>query len=76
MSQLTIYLEEDALKRIRRMARGEKRSVSEWAREKMLHGTASIWPPRYFDLFGAVKDDTFERPAQGRFDADAARRRL
>jgi hypothetical protein len=76
MSQLTIYLEEDALKRIRRMARGEKRSVSEWARERMLSGAAPGWPPGYFELLGAVKDDTLERPPQGRFDADAARGRL
>ncbi len=25
---------------------------------------ASEWPPGYFDLFGSITDDTFERPPQ------------
>jgi len=76
MSQLTIYLEEEMLRRVRKVARSEKRSVSEWTREKMLQGLKTGWPDGYFDLFGALQDDTFDRPPQGNLKNDIARQRL
>lgn len=76
MSQLTIYLEEETLRRVRKVARAEKRSVSEWAREKMLQGLKTGWPDGYFELFGALQDDAFHRPPQGDWKEDVERPRL
>lgn len=76
MSQLTIYLDEETLKRVRKAARSEKRSVSEWTRGKMLEGLKTGWPDGYFELFGSLRDENFHRPPQGDWKEDVERQRL
>jgi hypothetical protein len=76
MSQLTIYLDEAAMRDVKKSARREKVSVSLWARRRLCEAIRHAWPPDYFSLFGALKDSHLARPPQGTFDRDAARRSI
>jgi hypothetical protein len=76
MSQLTIYLDEESLSRVKTAAERERLSVSKWARQKLTEAANRAWPEDYFELFGALRDTEFERPDQGAFDDDAARKEL
>jgi hypothetical protein len=73
MSQLTIYLDTDSMKRIKSAARRDRTSVSRWARARLCEGLQHAWPPDYFALFGALRESGLERPPQGAFADDAPR---
>lgn len=64
MSQITIYVPEVEARAIRQAARADKRSVSEWARERMSAGFRSSWPADYWNLVGAIRDEAMKRPEQ------------
>lgn len=74
MSQLTIYLDPESMKRVRSAARTDKVSVSRWARARLCESLRRAWPPDYFALFGALRDSGLERPRQGTYADDAKRR--
>lgn len=73
MSQVTIYVPENEVRAIRQAARQARQSVSEWARERMTPQLKPTWPPDWFSLFGALKDETFQRPVQPESLTDARR---
>ena len=73
MSQLTIYLDTESMKRIKSAARSERTSVSRWARARLCEGLQHAWPPNYFSLFGSLRDSGLERPPQGTSADDAKR---
>ena len=62
MSQVTIYVPEKEARVMREAARREKRSVSEWARERLSGDLQESWPPGYFDLLGSLRDESLKRP--------------
>lgn len=76
MSQLTIYVPEEEARAIRKAARAAKRSVSEWARAQMALRLRSTWPEGYGALFGAVADETLQRPEQPGVADDVRRESL
>jgi hypothetical protein len=76
MAQLTIYLDDDSLRRIENAAEREKSSVSRWVKQRLLQSLEDQWPPRYFDLFGALGPGDLERPPQPDPALDAPRESL
>jgi hypothetical protein len=76
MSQLTIYLGEEAMRDVKTAARKERVSVSQWARRRLCEAVRHAWPPEYFSLFGALRDSDLQRPTQGRWSKDVKRRVL
>lgn len=76
MSQLTIYVPDNEARAIRQGARREKLSLSEWARVKLSAGLKATWPAGYSDLFGALKDDSMQRPPQTSSQDDTQRKAL
>jgi hypothetical protein len=73
MSQLTLYLPDEEARAIRKAARTDKRSVSEWARGRMAESLRSTWPEGCRAVFGAIKDDTLRRPVQPSVGKDVKR---
>jgi len=63
MPQLSLYLDETTLKMIERAAKIGNVSISKWVRNNVIRSLQNEWPDDYFNLFGAVKDDSFSRPA-------------
>ena len=73
MSQVTIYVPEEDARAIRRAAKRAGRSVSEWARLQMMARPEDGWPSGYFEVLGALRDDTLQRPAQPALRDDVRR---
>jgi hypothetical protein len=76
MAQLTIYLDDETLKKIGRSARLEKESVSSWVKRRLVTALDTGWPVGYFDVFGSLKGTDFKRPEQVPFSKDAKRPEL
>ena len=76
MSQMSLYVRKDSLRKYTAAARREKKSVSNWARDHLDEVVASKWPKDFFKYFGCIKDPTFKRPPQGSFADDIPRKSL
>ena len=76
MAQLTIYLDDDSIRRIEAAAERDKSSVSRWVKNRLLQSLEDQWPPRFFDLCGALGQDDLNRPPQPDFSLDAPRESL
>ena len=63
MPQVTLYFDETTLRRVERAATLGNVSVSKWVRGRLLRSLEDDWPDGYFDLFGAIQDPSFDRPA-------------
>jgi hypothetical protein len=56
MSQVTIYLDDDTRRRVRKAARAEGVSVSKWIASALRQKTQSAWPKSVLDIEGAWPD--------------------
>lgn len=62
MPQLSLYMDEETLKRISVAAKTEHVSLSRYVSAKLRHSLDDQWPEHYEDLFGAIADETFTVP--------------
>ena len=62
MPQVSLYLEQGLLDNARRNARFENISLSKYVSRALARKTDSGWPEGYWELFGALEDDSFVRP--------------
>ena len=76
MAQLTVYIDEDTLKRIEKAAKAENCSVSKWVRDRLVRDLKTTWPKGYFELFGSLAGERLERPEQPRLENDVPRQSL
>ena len=76
MPQISLYIDEDTLKKVENAARRRNISISKWVAEQIRAKVEPVYPERFETLFGAVTDDTFQRPEQPSFAADASRESL
>ncbi|MBI1884586.1 MAG: toxin-antitoxin system, antitoxin component [Chlamydiae bacterium] len=76
MSHLNIYLDPVMLKKIERAAKLEKISLSRWVKLKLEKALCHEWPKGYFDLFGVLRHEKFERPPQPDLSLDVRRAKL
>jgi hypothetical protein len=56
VAQVTLYLDEETIKRMRREARASGVSQSRWLAELVLERTAKHWPDAVRELAGAWQD--------------------
>jgi hypothetical protein len=76
MPKLTIYVDEDTQRRLKQAAKRESLSASKWVRLRLARVLKSAWPQGYFELFGSLANEKFERSRQGDLGNDAARESL
>ena len=76
MAQITIYMDEETLGKIETAARKDHDSVSRWVKKRLINVLESGWPKDYFELFGAMNDDSFKRPGQLLWSKDRRRQVL
>jgi len=76
MSQVTIYLDEPTLKRVKSAAKREHASVSHWVKQQLTVALEDEWPKDYFSVFGALRDRSFKRPKQPAWRQDHKREEL
>ncbi|MCR4671687.1 MAG: DUF6290 family protein [Lachnospiraceae bacterium] len=73
MPQISLYVTDAEYNRIREYARRIGKSVSKAVISTVMDNIEDSYSPDFFELFGAVQDDTFTRPEQGNFEDDSLR---
>ncbi len=75
MPQLSLYLDEDSMEKVREEADRKDTTLSKYVSE-VLHeyeDKTHLWPEGFFDLYGACDDETFVEPPDIPFELDAPR---
>ncbi len=76
MSQLTIYLDDESIKKIENAAALERSSVSKWVKKRLIQSLENQWPTNYFSLFGSLAENDLQPISKLDFSHDAARESL
>jgi len=76
MAQISIYIDDSTLKKIEIAAKKDQDSISQWVKKRLVSSLKTAWPKDYFDLWGALKDDSFKRLSQGESSKDRQRQVL
>lgn len=77
MAQLTVYIDDNTLKKVETAAHREHKSVSKWVKKCLEGALQNKWPENYSEVFGALSDDEdFKRPPQGSLSEDVRRAKL
>lgn len=65
MPQISLYIDEETLKKIEKAVKKEHISISKWVGNNIKRSFNSEYPENYFNLYGSIKDETMvaERPA-------------
>jgi hypothetical protein len=74
MPQISLYMDRASLDRITAAARREKKSVSAWARDRLVRETRAEWPESLVATFGALRGSALQRPPQPRLRDDVPRK--
>ncbi len=76
MPQISLYIDEETLKKVEKAAKKEHVSISKWVGLNIQRSLEKEYPKGYFNLFGSIKDETMvaERPAD--FYGDSEREKL
>jgi hypothetical protein len=73
MPQISLYIDEDTLRKVEKRAKQDNTSVSKWVGNSIKKSMTDEYPEGFFELFGALKEIPFERPPQGKFADDCGR---
>ena len=60
MPQISLYIDKDTLTKIEKAANKENISISKWVGKNIKKVIKDEYPKGYFDLFGSIKDNSFE----------------
>jgi hypothetical protein len=64
MPQISLYIDEDTLEKIGQMAKAENISISKWVGNNIRFLIKNQYPKNFFSLFGAIQDETFQKPEE------------
>ena len=75
MGQITIYLDDETERLVKRHVKGSGESTSKWISEAVRQRARSEWPADILSLFGSWKDGDFPDPDELRkgYGADVPR---
>jgi hypothetical protein len=75
MGQITIYLDDETERLVKRHVEGSGESTSKWIAEAVRKRARSEWPADVLALFGSWKDEDFPDPDELRkgYGADVPR---
>ncbi|MBN1685155.1 MAG: hypothetical protein JW852_00795 [Spirochaetales bacterium] len=76
MPQLSLYIDEETLKKISLAAKIENLSISKFVVKKLNESMHDSWPENYGELFGSITDETFESNDRLNFEDDIPREAL
>ena len=76
MPQLSLYIDEETLRKLETAARLENLSISKYVVQKLNESMNTSWPHNYEKLFGAIVDETFEAGNTHDFAHDVPREQL
>lgn len=64
MPQISLYVDEEVLKKVEAAAKLENKSISKWVSSKLQASLVNQWPEEYFNIFGQMADDSFNEPTE------------
>ncbi|RPI77570.1 MAG: hypothetical protein EHM45_08575 [Desulfobacteraceae bacterium] len=73
MPQISLYIDEITLKKVKNVAVRQHVSISKWVAEQIRARVEPVYPVDYESLFGSINDDTFVESQELPFAADANR---
>jgi hypothetical protein len=73
MPHISLYVDEETLKKVEHAAKREHVSISKWVAGQIRSRTEAVYPAGFEDLYGSVPEDAIQRPVQVDFDKDAGR---
>lgn len=73
MPQLSLYLDDGTMDKLRRDASREGVSLSRHAARLIRLDGASRWPAGFLDLYGSIDDEGFAEPPELDWSLDAVR---
>ena len=63
MPQISLYIDKDTLLKIEKAAKQENISLYKWVGKNIKKAIQEDYPPKYFELFGAIVDESFTVPS-------------
>ena len=76
MPQLSLYIDEETLRRVEIAARLESVSISKYVVRKLNETLSSLWPQGYETFFGSIRDESYRLSEPPDFAADSTRETL
>ncbi|MBK7107346.1 MAG: toxin-antitoxin system, antitoxin component [Ignavibacteriae bacterium] len=73
MPQLSLYVDDDTLKKVAKAAKLENKSISKWVSSKIKSSLSNSWPEDWFSLFGSIYDESFGSIIKLEFKNDSER---
>ena len=73
MPQVSLYIDKETLSKIEQLAQKNKISISKWVGNNLKRLIKDDYPEDFFNLFGAVTDNSFVRPESLDFSNDGKR---
>ena len=64
MPQLSLYIDEDTLRKIEVSAKMNKISISKFVSTVLKEHLSQNWPDGFGNLFGSISDDSFAIPVE------------
>jgi hypothetical protein len=76
MPQISLYIDKETLQKIEKAAEAEKTSISKWVGKQLKKSLQTAYPEDFKNLYGSIRDESFQVPEREPFDADAQRESL
>ncbi len=76
MPQISLYIDEETMKKVRHAAQRQHMSISKWFAEQIQLRTEPVYPMGFEELYGSVLEDDIKRPMQTGFNEDSPRETL
>jgi hypothetical protein len=64
MPQISLNIDRIIFEKIKKIAKRRKTSVSDWVEDNIKKTLENDYPNDFFELFGAIDDDTFVEPIE------------
>jgi hypothetical protein len=64
MPQISLNIDQIIFEKIKKIAEQQKTSVSDWVEDTIKTTLGNDYPNDFFELFGAIKDNTFVEPVE------------
>lgn len=76
MPQISLYIDEEKLKKVKQAAKTDNTSISMWVARQIDQALESRYPENFEKLFGSINDDTFTLADRDSEAEDAERETL
>jgi hypothetical protein len=67
---MTIYMDDDTIKKVEKSANKEKTSISKWVRRRITEYLNRDWPSSFISSLGSLREDELAEPGEIDFTHD------